>query len=213
MSAAPSSSQDLRQQVGMNADSIWKADKEVLMPLAKLGGVRPETSGARQLWPGQNPVGRSLRLDAAGTGAWQVVGVARDRRGVETLDGSDSRQAYLPLPKEWLADNPILIRTQSDPARVTRAIDATGRLSTLPRVLSFHKVYTGSAEKGYRQLMIGRLRLDRKDLIREGGPGGVVSTHGGPSSLKSAVRAESRAAWKQLQPHETGVVDRIRRYR
>jgi len=94
------------------------------MPLAKLGGVRPETSGARQLWPGQNPVGRSLRLDAAGTGAWQVVGVARDRRGVETLDGSDSRQAYLPLPKEWLADNPILIRTQSDPARVMRAIDA-----------------------------------------------------------------------------------------
>ncbi len=41
----------------------------------------------------------------------------------------------------------------------------------------------------------------------------MVSTHGAPSSLKSAVRAESRAAWKQLQPHETGVVDRIRRFR
>src|ERR1700719_4712271 len=33
----------LRQQVGMDANSIWKADKEVLMPLAKLGGMRPET--------------------------------------------------------------------------------------------------------------------------------------------------------------------------
>jgi endonuclease-3 len=33
----------LRQQVGMDADSIWKADKEILMPLAKMGGMRPET--------------------------------------------------------------------------------------------------------------------------------------------------------------------------
>jgi len=33
----------LRQQVGMDAESIWKADKEVLLPLAKMGGMRPET--------------------------------------------------------------------------------------------------------------------------------------------------------------------------
>ena len=33
----------LRQQVGMDAQSIWKAGKEVLMPLAKMGGMRPET--------------------------------------------------------------------------------------------------------------------------------------------------------------------------
>jgi endonuclease-3 len=33
----------LRQQVGMDAQSIWKAGKEVLLPLAKMGGMRPET--------------------------------------------------------------------------------------------------------------------------------------------------------------------------
>jgi endonuclease-3 len=33
----------LRQTVGMDAQSIWKADKEVLLPLAKMGGMRPET--------------------------------------------------------------------------------------------------------------------------------------------------------------------------
>ena len=33
----------LRQQVGMDAPSIWKADREVLLPLAKMGGMRPET--------------------------------------------------------------------------------------------------------------------------------------------------------------------------
>jgi len=33
----------LRQRVGMNAESIWKADKSVLLPLAAMGGMRPET--------------------------------------------------------------------------------------------------------------------------------------------------------------------------
>jgi len=33
----------LRQQVGMDAASIWKAPGEVLLPLAKMGGMRPET--------------------------------------------------------------------------------------------------------------------------------------------------------------------------
>ena len=54
--------------------------------------------------------------------AYQVIGVARDTRGVE-LDGSDSKQVYLPLPEDRLQDHPILIRTQSDPAQIMRAID------------------------------------------------------------------------------------------
>ena len=33
----------LRQQVGLTADAIFKASKEALFPLAKLGGMRPET--------------------------------------------------------------------------------------------------------------------------------------------------------------------------
>jgi endonuclease-3 len=33
----------VREQVGMDAESIWKADKEVLLALAKMGGMRPET--------------------------------------------------------------------------------------------------------------------------------------------------------------------------
>ncbi len=91
-------------------------------------------SAARQLWSGQNPIGRSVRLGAtdervhnsselvADGPAYQVVGVARDTRGVE-FDGSDSRQVYLPLPDGRLQDHPILIRTQSDPAQVIKAID------------------------------------------------------------------------------------------
>ncbi|HTU46401.1 MAG TPA: ABC transporter permease [Bryobacteraceae bacterium] len=91
-------------------------------------------SAAKQLWPGQNPVGRSLRLGVtdervhnasepvAEGPAYQVIGVARDTRGVE-FDGSDSRQVYLPLADDRLPDHPMLIRTRSDPAQVLRAID------------------------------------------------------------------------------------------
>ena len=90
-------------------------------------------SAARRLWPGLNAIGRSLRL---GTDeqfhekgellpdgpTWQVVGVARDTRGVR-LDGADSEQAYLPLPVDRLQDYPLLIRTGPDPTLVMRAMD------------------------------------------------------------------------------------------
>jgi predicted permease len=90
-------------------------------------------SAARRVWPGQNPIGRSLRLGTDGQfhskgellpdgPIWQVIGVARDTRGV-TLDGSDSEQAYLPLPADRVQDYPILVRTETDPASMMRAMD------------------------------------------------------------------------------------------
>jgi endonuclease-3 len=33
----------LREQVGLNAEAIWKADHETLLGLARMGGMRPET--------------------------------------------------------------------------------------------------------------------------------------------------------------------------
>jgi hypothetical protein len=58
-------------------------------------------SAAKRLWPGQNPIGRTLRLGTENQfhnegellpdgPVWQIIGMARDTRGV-TLDGSDSR--------------------------------------------------------------------------------------------------------------------------
>jgi macrolide transport system ATP-binding/permease protein len=91
-------------------------------------------SAARRLWPGENPLGRSLRLGptderihsrsemVAGGPAWQVVGVARDTRGTE-FDGSDSAQIYLPLPVDQIQRRPMLIRTRSSPAPVTGEIE------------------------------------------------------------------------------------------
>jgi putative ABC transport system permease protein len=39
------------------------------------------------------------------------------------LDGSDAAQVYLPLPEDRVQDYPILLRTQSDPMLLSRAID------------------------------------------------------------------------------------------
>ncbi len=89
-------------------------------------------SAARQLWPGQNPIGHSLRMGTDGQfhskeqlvpdgKAYEVIGVARDTRGV-LLDGSDSQMVYVPVPEDRLQDYPILIRTKADPNQCLEAI-------------------------------------------------------------------------------------------
>ena len=94
-------------------------------------------SAARQLWPGQNPLGRSVRLGATDNKfelnrrrelvadglTYQIVGVVRDIRGFE-LDGTDSRLLYLPLSDDKLADYPVLVRTQFDTAPAINSVDA-----------------------------------------------------------------------------------------
>jgi macrolide transport system ATP-binding/permease protein len=82
-------------------------------------------SGAKLLWPGENPIGRSFRLGTEGRfhrknnivpdgAVYRVIGVAGDTRGA-TFDGSDSQLVYLHLPEDRLQDYSILVRTQSDP--------------------------------------------------------------------------------------------------
>jgi predicted permease len=90
-------------------------------------------AAARRLWPAQDPIGQTLRLRTTGQfhtkgelvpdgPTWQVIGVARDTRGV-TLDGSDSQQVYVPLPADRVQDYPILLRTSADPDLVVRGLE------------------------------------------------------------------------------------------
>jgi predicted permease len=89
-------------------------------------------SAAQVLWPGQNPLGRMLRLEPGGQfkvkgdlvpdgQAYEVIGVARDTRGV-LLNGSDSEEIYLPMAEDRIHEFPILIKTQSAPTQITNAI-------------------------------------------------------------------------------------------
>lgn len=90
-------------------------------------------SAAQHLWPGENPIGRRLRLGTGGQNhgksdllpdgpVYQVIGVARDTHGA-SLDGSDSQLIYLPMREDRLQEYPLLIRTQSDPKQLFAAID------------------------------------------------------------------------------------------
>ena len=90
---------------------------------------------ANRIWPGQNPIGRTLRMSTDGSfhakrevlpdgPNYLVVGVTRDTRGV-TLDGGDSEQIYIPMPEDRIADYPMLVRTKVDPKRFVTAIEST----------------------------------------------------------------------------------------
>lgn len=93
-------------------------------------------STARRLWPGQNPIGRRVRLgvtdeqgrlllqiDRAAEGlAYEIVGVARDTRGV-AFDGSDARQIYLLESASQRASRGILIRSALDANSLLRQLD------------------------------------------------------------------------------------------
>jgi predicted permease len=135
-------------------------------------------SAANQLWPGQNPLGRTLRVS---TGhhfhpadeplpdgpAWRVIGVARDTRGV-LFDGSDSEQVYLPLTDSFLQNYPILVRTRSDPVEVTRALgtaiaavdpDMEVRSATLEEMLHSTPPFIGSSMAAAVATVTGLLGL------------------------------------------------------
>ncbi|MBN9661657.1 MAG: ABC transporter permease [Acidobacteria bacterium] len=97
-------------------------------------GVVLSESAAAALWPGQNPVGRSLRpgpIDdrrhdlndmVADGAAYTVLGVVRDTRAVE-FHPTDSQRIYISLPNEEIKNYPILVRTRTDPEQLIRAID------------------------------------------------------------------------------------------
>jgi predicted permease len=85
-------------------------------------------SAARRLWPGENAIGRSFRMDdkapfVAGNPTYHVIGIVRDTRAI-TLDGSDTQQIYIPLPTGEYGAEALLIRTRFDAAQLLNAIPA-----------------------------------------------------------------------------------------
>ena len=147
-------------------------------------------SAAQLLWPGQNPIGRSLRLGSDGQfqgkgellpdgPSYQVIGVARDTRGV-LMDGSDAEQVYLPLPEDRLQDYPVLIRTRSDPARLIQALgsvissvdpDLVATASTLDELLRTTPAFFASSFSAAIASTVGLLGL----LLASMGIYGTVS--------------------------------------
>lgn len=91
-------------------------------------------SAAKKLWPGENPVGRSLRLGTDGQfhrkgdtlpdgPTYEVIGIAGDTRGA-TFDGSDAELVYVPLADDRLQNYSILVRMRSNPKQFPHEVRA-----------------------------------------------------------------------------------------
>ena len=90
---------------------------------------------AKKLWPGKNPIGRTLKMSTDGRfldknelapdgSSYQVIGVVHDVRG-ELLDNSDAEQIYLQIPENRRSDFPLLVRTSAAPGQLYHSIETT----------------------------------------------------------------------------------------
>jgi predicted permease len=75
---------------------------------------------ARALWPGEDPLGKTVSLG----GTFTVTGVARSVRLIQ-IEDSDSREVYLPLPESEMPSVCVLVRTAGPPQSMARTIAAT----------------------------------------------------------------------------------------
>jgi predicted permease len=102
--------------------SFGDADGFGAAPVAVIGA-----SVARQLWAGQNPVGR--RLDWNGAGQHEVIGVVGDLRGADPrggrgggLDREPTAAVYFPIAQSPQRGMTLLVRTSNEPSSMTPAI-------------------------------------------------------------------------------------------
>lgn len=84
-----------------------------------------EEALARTLWPGQDPIGKCVKLAAATSPCREVVGVASNtRRFVGSADGS--LRYYVPLPQRLYPATPqaLFVRAAGDPVRLIDSVRA-----------------------------------------------------------------------------------------
>jgi len=89
------------------------------IPLVLGRGLTVSAAAAKELRPGESPLGKTLRIGSDGEDhtageplpdgpAWRVAGAARDTCGVQ-FDGGDAAQIYLPLPANSVQEEPLLV--------------------------------------------------------------------------------------------------------
>jgi predicted permease len=72
--------------------------------------------GARRFWPGQNPLGKTLRIRGD---VYQVVGIAADGR-IRSLHERPRPALYLPSSRMSFGETILIARTRTDPAPIVK---------------------------------------------------------------------------------------------
>jgi predicted lysophospholipase L1 biosynthesis ABC-type transport system permease subunit len=78
---------------------------------------------AERYWPGQNPLGRLVRIDGVGHDWLSIVGVATDVKMYNWWDGDDERALYVPFPQAPPGGIiHAVLKARGEPLGLTRAI-------------------------------------------------------------------------------------------
>jgi putative ABC transport system permease protein len=98
-------------------------------------------------FPGENPLERTIRLQAPGSGLWKIVGVVGDLRAAGA-DPAPRPMMFMPHAQRPLAIMTFVIRTSSDPmnlaAATERAIWSLGRTMNVYQVRPIQQLITES---------------------------------------------------------------------
>ncbi|MBL9203605.1 MAG: ABC transporter permease, partial [Opitutaceae bacterium] len=105
---------------------------------------------ARQLWPGDDPVGRTFRLGASSQQPWiTVVGVAGDQR-LQSLDRAPLAQVFRPWSQQPSRGMNVLVLTVPDPVTLApslvRAIQSIDRSVPLEQVITMEQLIDRTME-------------------------------------------------------------------
>jgi len=76
---------------------------------------------ARQFWPGESPLGRTIHLETPGFPDPMVIGVARTAK-IRSLEEDPRPFIYLPFAQEFNSWVTVLATTRGDPAATARAL-------------------------------------------------------------------------------------------
>ena len=88
-------------------------------------GIIVTESTARKLWPGQDPLGKTLREDGGRGAQHAVIGVAKDAQ-VSHLGESDTTYLYFPAGPKDDARSYLLVRFKGSFADIARGVQDAG---------------------------------------------------------------------------------------
>jgi predicted permease len=166
-------------------------------PVSQDPAVILSESAAAEFWPGENPIGKRVALDASnqfyvrgqlipqGT-VYEVIAVARDTRAI-TPEGGDNRKAYLSLPADRDDSVPV-------PIRFTNPKNVSLELGTLLHALDPNLIVYAETLEGLLTstptFVITRLAAIFASLI--GGLGLLLACIGVYGTVRYAVARRTR---------------------